>query len=337
MTSSVSSLSSVSSASSVSSVRIVARARLRYEEGADAALDRPAHVRAGSGLRYVDTVAGPRLIVAQDDASFLAVVDPATMRATSIALPPGPGGKRLFSDERGNKKDKLDLECVESFTHDGRSLVVALGSGSLPPRETAVLALLDKGVATVRIVNASALFASLRSLPLLQGAELNLEGMCRVPATGRVRLFQRGNGGGAIDATIDVDERAFLAYLHGGAVPPLHDARAHVLGDVGGVRLTFTDACSRGDQIFVTAAAEACPNAIDDGEVVGCAFGWSSGASGASGAWVFRDILDEGGARWIGKPEGLALHPTDLTRAWIVVDKDDPSVPAELLTLTLDT
>src|SRR5688500_15085884 len=158
------------------SARIVARAQLRYAEGPDASLDRPAHVRAGSGLRYVDTVAGPRLVVAQDDASFLAVVDPTTMRATSIALPPGPDGKRLFGDDRGNKKDKLDLECVETFTWEGRTLIVALGSGSLPARERAVLAHLDRGLASVHLVDASPLFSALRRSPLLANAELNLEG-----------------------------------------------------------------------------------------------------------------------------------------------------------------
>jgi hypothetical protein len=320
--------------------RIVARAQLRYAEGPDATLDRPAHVRAGSGLRYVETVAGGRLVVAQDDASFLAVVDPTSMRATSIALPAGPGGKRLFGDDRGNKKDKLDLECVETFTVDERPLVVALGSGSLPPRERAVLARLDRGVASVQVVDASALFAALRAHPLLASCELNLEGMCRVAnaAAGgpaRVRLFQRGNGAGAVDATIDVEAAAFLAYLHSkGGVPALLDVRVHSLGEVKGVRLTFTDACARGDTIFVTAAAEACPNAVDDGEVVGCAFGtWLA----PSAQWQLDPILDEGGKPWVGKPEGLALHPSDPARAWIVVDKDDASQPAELLTLTLDS
>lgn len=320
------------------SARIVARAQLRYVEGPEPSLDRPGHVRAGSGLRYVDTVAGPRLVVAQDDASFLAIVDPATMSASSIALPAGPGGKRLFGDDRGNKKDKLDLECVETFTYEGRPLVVALGSGSLPARERAVLARLDRGLASVDVADAHALFAALRAHPLLANVELNLEGMCRIPATStssaRVRLFQRGNGGGALDATIDVDEEAFLAFLHGVAQrpPPLLDVRAHVLGEVNGVRLTFTDACARDGKIFVTAAAEACPNAVDDGEVVGCAFGvWQQREE----RWQLDAIRDEGGARWIGKPEGLALHPTDPTRAWIVVDKDEPSAPAELLTLTL--
>lgn len=325
------------------SARIVARAQLRYAEGPDASLDRPAHVRAGSGLRYVDTVAGPRLVVAQDDASFLAIVDPTTMRATSIALPAGPGGKRLFGDDRGNKKDKLDLECVEAFTYESRRLVVALGSGSLPARERVVLTRLDRGLASVELVDASPLYAALRASSLLANAELNLEGMCRVshPSGARVRLFQRGNGGGGVDATVDVDEGAFLAFLHQrGGVPKLLDARPHTLGEVGGVRLTFTDACARDGTIFVTAAAEACPNAVDDGEVVGCAFGsWLPSGSGdgdGTGRWILEPILDESGARWVGKPEGLALHPHDATRAWIVVDKDDPSQPAELLTLALD-
>jgi hypothetical protein len=147
-------------------------------------------------------------------------------------------------------------------------------------------------------------------------------------------------GGGGVDATIDVDEGALLAFLHGrGGVPKFFDASAHMLGDVGGVRLTFTDACARDGTIFVTAAAEACPNAVDDGEVVGCAFGtWlpSTGDVVGAGRWRLDAIVDEGGARWVGKPEGLALHPHDATRAWIVVDKDDPSQPAELLTLALD-
>ena len=318
------------------SARITHRSTLLYGEGPDPALDRPAHVRAGSGLRLVDTVAGPRLVVAQDDASFLALVDPVKRSVSSIALPPGPNGMRLFGDDRGNKKDKLDLECVETFVVDGRPLVVALGSGSLPARQKVVLLHLDRAIAELLVIDASPLYAALRSLPLLRGCELNLEGMCRVPASpaaiptarmmgARVRLFQRGNGGGGVDATIDVDEAALLSFFLGtGPVPHLNEVRAHVLGDVDGVRLTFTDACTRGARVFVTAAAEASPNAVDDGAVVGCALGYWD-----NDAWTLGPIFDESGARWVGKPEGLALDPDDETRAWIVVDRDDPHAPAE--------
>lgn len=153
-------------------------------------------------------------------------------------------------------------------------------------------------------------------------------------APGRVRLFQRGNGTGARDATIDVEESALLAFLMGtGPVPALHDVRAHVLGDVKGVRLTFTDACSdaAGNRV-ITCAAEASPNAVDDGEVVGAALGrWDARAQ----RWQLEDIFDVDGERWVGKPEGLALDADDPKRAWIVVDKDDHAQPAELLTLSL--
>ena len=51
---------------------------LHYGEGPNQQLDRPGHVRAGSGVVVVDTKHGKKLVVVQDDASFLAVVDPKT-------------------------------------------------------------------------------------------------------------------------------------------------------------------------------------------------------------------------------------------------------------------
>ena len=313
------------------SPRITARTHLRYSEGADLALDRPAYVRAGSGMRLVQTRAGRRLLIAQDDANFFALVDPATMRTSSVTLPEGTGGGRLFGDSRGNKHNKLDLECVEVFLVDGREVVLAFGSGSLRPRECAVRARLDGPVPEVDVIDIGPLHTALRALPLLRGGALNLEGMCRVPCQGgaRVRLFHRGNGAGGVDATIDVFESALLAFLWGtGDVPVLLDARMHTLGDVGGVRLSFTDACAGGGRLWVTAAAEASPNAIDDGVVVGCGLGVWNGAR-----FDVRPIIDEHGQRWLGKPEGLALDDQDPHRAWIVVDQDDESAPAELLTL----
>ena len=332
--------------------RIVARAPLRYTEGADAALDRPAHVRAGSGLCVVETPRGRRLLVAQDDAAFFALVDVRPPpRVSSIALP-APDGVRLFDERRGNKQDKLDLECVAVFAGSGDGdgdgpLVIALGSGSSPKRERAVLARVDREPAEVRVVDAHALHAHLRAHPLMQGAELNLEGMGRLrrdegdtrgdTAGDTVRLFQRGNGAGGVDATFDVDARALLAFLAApdatrGPPPPIVDARRWDLGRVQGVRLTFTDACAvrgpdGGAHVAVTVAAEDSPNAVDDGVVVGCALGLLGEP--------LAPIVDEAGAPFVGKPEGLAFDPDDPTRAWIVLDKDDPDVPCELLTLAV--
>jgi hypothetical protein len=294
--------------------RIVQRRSLRYDDGADASLDRPAHVRSASAVRFYDG----KLFIAQDDAHFIAVVDAATFATTSIPLP-AVDGRRQLGPDTGMKKRKLDLECMEVF--DG--VVVALGSGSLPNRERAVV-LRDAG--DVVVVDVAPLFALIRAA--LPPCELNLEGMCR--AGSRVKLFQRGNGAGCVDAVVGVDADAFRAFVVEGAPDPpaVLSVERHELGVVEGVRLTFTDACARADgAVVVCAAAEASPNAVDDGTVFGCALGVLGRTLGP--------ILDESGARYTGKPEGLALDPRDPSRAWIVVDPDDPAMPALLLTLAL--
>src|SRR5688572_25398260 len=91
------------------SIRVLSRRPLHYAEGADAKLDRPAHVRAGSGCSFIE---GTRtLAVVQDDSNFLALVDVDTGKTRAITLPAGVGGLRQFDSKRGNKKQKMDLEA----------------------------------------------------------------------------------------------------------------------------------------------------------------------------------------------------------------------------------
>ena len=59
------------------------RMPLRYAEGADDALDRPAVVRSASSLAWVP--GGIALV--QDDANFIGVFDPSGARTRAIALP----------------------------------------------------------------------------------------------------------------------------------------------------------------------------------------------------------------------------------------------------------
>lgn len=307
------------------SARIVSRTTLRYADGADVALDRPAHVRAGSGLCVAETPKGKRLVVAQDDASFLALVDPSSKRVESLTLP-SESGVRQFDEGRGNKHLKLDLECIASLPSKSGPLVVALGSGSSPKRERIVLTRVDRTPPEVRVVDGGALYRALRSLPLFAGVELNLEGMALLPS-GVLRLFQRGNGAGHLNATVDVPWAPLLAHLVDGApMPALANVERWELGSVHGVALTFTDAAIVGERIYVLASAEDSPNAIDDGVVAGCAFGVLGEP--------LTPILDEQGAPFVGKPEGLVVDP-DGKRAWIVLDTDDPRAPAELLELAL--
>lgn len=312
---------------------VIARRELRYQAGADPAIDRPAHVRAGSGLAWIEgsaRAAGPRLVIAQDDASFLAVLDPRSGAVEPIALEHVIAGARQFDSERGNKKHKLDLEACCTVRRHGREIVLAIGSGSLPVRERIVV-FEDR---SARIVEATALYARLRAEPDFAGSELNLEGAAL--AGDRLVLFQRGNGApregiAPIDATCELPIDSLLAWLddpRASAPPRPERITRWDLGAIDGVRLTFTDACAGRGGIAFLAAAEASPNAIDDGEVRGVAIGWIPEEAGAEARW---GLVREHGTPFLGKCEGLALAGAG--RALAVVDRDDPRAPTELLEL----
>lgn len=326
--------------------RVLSRRKLLYAAGADPARDRPAHVRAGSGCALVDIPGvGRRLAVVQDDARFIALVDPRTGRVDSIDLPAGKGGLRQFDKLRGNKMDKLDLEAVCALTVDGAPALLALGSGSAAVREVFVLTRFTANGPEVQELPAAAFFARLRALRAFSGSELNLEGMALLDEAhgggpgGTLRLFNRGNGapddrGPAVDATCDVPLQALLAHLRDplvNAAPQPTRVVAHDLGTVDGTRLTFTDATATPQGVLFLAAAERSPNAIDDGEVVGTAVGLLR----PDGSRVLLPLFDERGHPLTDKVEGIAVDPAQPGKAFVVIDRDDPQAPAELLAITL--
>jgi hypothetical protein len=113
--------------------RVVKRLPLHYRTGADTRLDRPAHVRAASSLAWWRK----RLVVVQDDANFVALVNPFTGDVEAVALPADAQGRRLFDSERGNKADKHDFEALwATKLRDGSDALVAFGSGSTRRRES---------------------------------------------------------------------------------------------------------------------------------------------------------------------------------------------------------
>ena len=314
------------------SARIVRSVPLLYADGADASLDRPAHVRSASGITRV---AGA-IAVVQDDASFVAVVDAATGLARAITLPAGEGGLRQFDDLRGNKRFKLDLEsCVTVDGDDGREILLAFGSGSLPARERIVLVRrVESDDADARVIDASALYARFHATPGFSGSELNVEGAAVVGGT--LRLFNRGNGAARdglvpVNASCDLDLAALLAWLGDPSTtppPPLRTFVQYDLGAIGGVPLTITDAAALDDAVLYAAAAEESPDATRDGPVAGCAIGIIEGDSAR-----YREVEGMDGGPYRGKIEGIL--PLAPGRLLAVVDPDDPRVPSTLLEITL--
>jgi hypothetical protein len=326
---------------------------MRYAHGADAALDRPAHVRAGSGIAW----AGQWLAVVQDDANFLALVDPRDGSATAIPLPAGKGGLRQFDDTRGNKKHKLDLEALVSVPlPDGPPLLLALGSGSTKRRESMItLRGFDgRGAPTADVAVSThpipALYARLRSLVAFAGSELNVEAAVLLGGVdgGVLRLFNRGNGAargdiGPVNATCDVDWRALAECIARGESSWAPSAIVQYdLGAIGGGALGFTDASlvrdasAAGERYIVyTAAAEDSPDTVRDGAVAGSAVGViAERRDGMEARWAPLREVD--GRPFSGKVEGIALHPDDPTRALVVVDRDVADEPSELCEVTLE-
>jgi hypothetical protein len=315
--------------------RIVRSVPLLYADGADAALDRPAHVRSASAL----VPWGGALVVVQDDALFLALADPRTGRCRPVTLPAGEGGARQFDDVRGNKRHKPDLEAATAVPDGaGGTVLVAFGSGSTPTREAVLLA---RGLGTpgaeVRLAAVPALHAALRAAEGFSGSALNVEGAAY--RGGRVVLVNRGNGaptGGRepVDAFCTVPWEALRLHLEDPARAPAPAPEAVlpcVLPAVGGCRLTLTDAAWIGRRLLFTAAAEDSPNAVDDGPVTGSAVGWLPAEGEAGGVAL---LCEADGAPALRKVEGIAAGPRPRT-LYLCTDPDAPDAPSELLEVEL--
>lgn len=307
--------------------RVVRRTPLLYTAGADHTLDRPAHVRAGSGLARI----GDRIVVVQDDANFIAVVDAGRLRVDAVTLPPGQGGLRQFDDLRGNKRFKLDLEGCASLPHER---IIAFGSGSSRLRESIMVMSGSADGYSVELIEAASLYAMLRASREFAGSEMNIEGV--VYLDGMIRLFNRGNGLARegfepVNATCDLEWQALEQYLTGGCSsppPPILAVRRYHLGSIEGITLGFTDAEVSGGRIYFTAAAEDSTDAIQDGDVLGSALGFFE----SDEALRWTTIIDEQDNRFDGKVEGLLIEPDG---AWGVLDSDDPRVPSELCRIEL--
>ena len=304
-------------------------------DGKDAA----PHVRAASAVCGV----GRHLAILQDDANWLALVDIHSGAVEAIPLPLGLGEKRLFSDRRGNKHHKLDLEaCTVIDAADGGHTLLGFGSGSLAARERVLRAVWPSTQATpdeivVEQVEASALYATLRAQTAFAGSELNVEGAVLL-GDQTVRVFQRGNGAPSaelrpVDASCDLPLQQLLDYLDGRAEAPTpNNIVQYDLGDLDGVRLTFTDATRLGERVLFLAAAEDSPDVVRDGPVTGAVVGIFDQRCGAR--WA--PLTDSAGERMGVKAEGIWVGQPSSKQAYVVCDPDDIDQPARLLTVELE-
>ena len=313
--------------------RIVSSTPLFYEGGAITALDRPAHVRAASGIAWIDD----NFVIVQDDVNFIALVDSRTEKVTAITLPEGEGGKRQFDDLRGNKKFKMDLESCALVPYEDQKWMITFGSGSNSYREKIVIlkGLIDNP--QPEIYDASALYEVLRSSEEFAGSEMNIEGAIFLGE--KIRLFNRGNGASSekltpVNASCDIDWISLHTYLiNPNKRPPLiENITRYELGTLDNLSLGFTDATICKGTIFFSAAAEDSPDAVTDGRVAGSVLGFINGENNI----YSTELIDKEGNRFCGKVEGLTFMENDCKKAFVVVDQDSPNEPSQLCEVELD-
>lgn len=313
---------------------VLSRTPLRYAEGAHLPSDRPAHVRAGSGLTWI----GERLALIQDDANFVALIDPVSLLVSAVALPAGEGGLRQFDDVRGNKKFKLDLEACTTLPDPAGPVLLAFGSGSKRRRRcVAAIDRWNEPIPHVTVVDATALYEELEAEASFAGSDMNIEGALFL--VDRVRLFGRGNGafkgdGRPLNATCDLHLAALRAYLaepERQAVPRPQSVVQYSLGTLEGITLGFTDATVLDQHVLYAAAAEASADAASDGEVSGSVLGVIPPAGTLRQAL----LVDAAGTAVRVKIEGVARSRTHADRVYVVIDGDDPARASELCEVQL--
>lgn len=303
---------------------------MHYVGGADLGLDRPAHVRAASGLTWF----GHHLVAVSDDASFVGLVDPASGRTQPITIPHSPARRRQFDTRRSNKADKLDLECVIAV--GGRLVAFGSDSGLAVRRQVIVL---DEETAQPRVVALPRLYEALGQ-PALGRGVLNLEGAAVLGDT--LVLGNRGgdlDGDGAptIDALVRIPVSSFLGLVDDpeGAPLPSIEWCPVVLGHLDGAPLHLTELEAIDNELAFAAAAEATASAYDDGYVTGSVVGrLQTAASSYQVEWC--RVLDEHDAPLVAKLEGLAFD-VRTGNMLATIDADDPDRPSELLELAIST
>jgi hypothetical protein len=150
-----------------------------------------------------------------------------------------------------------------------------------------------------------------------------------------LRLLQRGNGKRGPEpwnAILDVALDRFVGWLDGrNPFPPVHRILEIHLGEVAGVPFGFTDAAVTDDgRLAFLACAEDTEDALSDGPVVGCRFGWLDEDDQNV---VMTPVVDADGQPTRLKLEGIETRTGSGARFDVVADMDRGDEPAQIAEL----
>lgn len=281
-----------------------------------------AHLSAASGLVRV----AQHLFVVADDELSLGVFDLSSKSPGQLVrLIEGD----LPSQHRERKAEKPDLEALTvlpAFGSHAFGALMAIGSGSRPNRQRAVLLPLDRHGAVQgnpAHVDLAPLYERLRA----RFGDLNIEGL--FISDSKFCLLQRGSRGSQVNACVQFEWTEVERWIEGAKeVPEFRAIEVFDLGCIHDVPLCFTDgAALQGGGWVFCAAAEDTSDSYSDGRCLGSAVGLVS----AAGKMVRLEQIT--GAL---KAEGIAVTSDgDPLELLLVTDADDRLAAASLLSVTL--
>lgn len=169
------------------------------------------------------------------------------------------------SDERIEKSIKPDFEALELI---GKNEIVIFGSGSKSPERNIFMRILLKDSLTVEKYDVSEFYSNLRSLPILQDSELNIEAAAF--HDNQLFLFNRKK-----NLILKFVYKELLAHIKGDTAFPKPEIVEFSLPKINGIEAGFSGATALiGEpKIIFTASVENTDNAYDDGEILGSFIG----------------------------------------------------------------
>lgn len=285
------------------------------------------HLSAASGLVQVKD----RLYVVADDELHLGVLaapgdasEHAPNPVQLIPLLPGtlPQGKKARKDAKPDFETLAVLPAHAGFRYGA---LLAMGSGSRPNRERAILLALDEtGTPNGRAaeLDLEVLYAPLHK----QMAQLNIEGLW--VQDGQMLLMQRGNRQHPASQLLVYEWDAMAEWLVGREPQPpkLKNRIKMDMGKVDGIPLSLTDGAALPGGLWAyCGVAENTRDSTQDGPCTGSVVG----VANQKGKLLCQYAID--GA---AKIEGISVRVKgDQVQALLVTDADDPHIASQLLSV----
>jgi hypothetical protein len=281
----------------------------------------PAHISSASGV----VRRGDFVYVIGDDLLALGVFRMSVPRPGVLRR--ALEGEPLPADEDARKGAKPDLEALTVLPPaEGHpyGVLLGLGSGSGEGRDRAFAWSLDHDGSLLgepRPIDLGPLYALLGR----EVEQLNVEGACVMGE--RLWLLHRGNHTETTNVVAELSLDAVMGSLGGDGRIDVHELsalRSYDLGELDGVKVTFSDATPLGGELLVfTASAEGGAEAGIRGSVVG--------TIDPEGAVRRMRTIDR---RY--KVEGVhATIDTGVMDFLFVCDQDDPAAASPLLSASM--